>query len=90
MLESLDEDTLKNPEIIKIKRLLNNLNSNTDTNSISELENQLKQNPQNKDARLELSSQLLQSNQIEKGFQELLILFEQDPKWNEEAAKKNF
>ena len=88
MLESLDEDTLKNPEIIKIKKLLNNLNSNTDTNSISELENQLKQNPQNKDARLELSSQLLQSNQIEKGFQELLILFEQDPKWNEEAAKK--
>lgn len=88
ILESLDEDTVKNSEIIKIKKLLDNLNSNADTNSISELENQLKQNPKNKDARLELSSQLLQSNQIEKGFQELLILFEQDPKWNEEAAKK--
>lgn len=88
MLESLDEDTLENSEIIKIKKLLENLNSNADINSISELENQLKQNPQNKDARLELSTQLLQSNHIEKGFQELLILFEQDPKWNEEVAKK--
>ena len=88
MLESLDKDTLKNSEIIKIKKLLDNLNNNTDTNSITELENQLKQNPQNKDARLELSTQFLQSNRIEKGFQELLILFEQDPKWNEEVAKK--
>ena len=88
MLESLDEETLKNSEIIKIKKLIENLNSNSDTNSINELENQLKQNPYNKDARLELSNQLLQSNQIKKGFQELLVLFEQDPKWNEEAAKK--
>ena len=88
MLESLDEETLKNSEIIKIKKLIENLNSNSDTNSINELENQLKQNPYNKDARLELSTQLLQSNQIKKGFQELLVLFEQDPKWNEEAAKK--
>ena len=28
------------------------------------------------------------SNEIEKGFNELLILFEQNPIWNEEAAKK--
>jgi putative thioredoxin len=32
--------------------------------------------------------ELLQSNQIEKGFDELLILFDQDPKWNDEVAKK--
>jgi len=88
MLDSLDEDTLENSEIIKIKKLIENLNSNVDKNSITELENQIKKNPNNKDARLELSTQLLQSNQIEKGFQELLILFAQDPKWNEEAAKK--
>ena len=88
MLESLDEGTLDNSEIIKIKKLIENLNGNSDTNSISELKNQLKQNPLNKDARLGLSIQLLQSNQTEKGFQQLLVLFEQDPKWNEEAAKK--
>ena len=88
MLDSLDEDTLENSEIIKIKKLIENFNSNADTNSITELENQIKQNPNNKEARLELSNQLLQSNQIEKGFQELLVLFAQDPKWNEEAAKK--
>lgn len=88
MLESLDEDTLQNSEIIKIKKLLDNFNNYADTNSITELESQLKLNPQNKDARFELSSQLLQSNQIERGFQELLVLFDQDSKWNEEAAKK--
>ena len=88
MLDSLDEDTLEHSEIIKIKKLIENFNSYADTNSITELENQIKQNPNNKEARLELSNQLLQSNQIEKGFQELLVLFAQDPKWNEEAAKK--
>ena len=55
---------------------------------IADLENQLKQNPNDKNIRFDLSIQLLQSNFIERGFQELLILFEQDSKWNDEAAKK--
>ena len=78
--------------IIKIQRnqqkLLENLNSNDNPNIISELESQLKQNPDDKKIRLELATQLLNSDQISQGFQELLFLFDQDPKWNEEAAKK--
>ena len=88
MLNSLDEKISEDSEIIKIKKLLESLNRNTNTDSIGEIENQLNKDPYNKDVRLEFSIQLLQSNQIEKGFQELLILFEQDPNWNEEAAKK--
>ena len=38
--------------------------------------------------RFELAKKFLSSNETEDGFNELLIIFEQDPKWNEEAAKK--
>jgi len=88
ILSSLDETVLKNPEVLKIKKLLESLNSNDNLNIISELESQLKQNPDDKKIRLELATQLLNSDQISQGFQELLFLFDQDPKWNEEAAKK--
>jgi len=88
ILSSLDETVLTNPEVIKIKKLLENLNSNDNPNIINDLESQLKQNPDDKKIRLELATQLLNSDQISQGFQELLFLFDQDPKWNEEAAKK--
>jgi len=88
ILSSLDETVLKNPEVLKIKKLLENLNSNDNPNIISELESQLKQNPDDKKIRLELATQLLNSDQISQGFQELLFLFDQDAKWNDEAAKK--
>ena len=29
----------------------------------------------------------MQANEIEKGFEELLEIFNQDPKWDDEAAK---
>ena len=88
ILSSLDETVLANPEVIKIKKLLENLNSNDNPNIINDLESQLKQNPDDKKIRLELATHLLNSDQISQGFQELLFLFDQDPKWNEEAAKK--
>ena len=88
ILESLDDNVLENSEINKIKKLVESLNTDQNPSSIHELENQIKQNPNDKNIRFELSIQLLQSNQIEKGFNELLKLFDQDPKWNDEAAKK--
>ena len=88
ILESLDDKVLENSEINKIKKLVESLNTDQNPSSIHELENQMIQNPKDKSIRFELSTQLLQSNQIEKGFNELLKLFDQDPKWNDEAAKK--
>ena len=38
--------------------------------------------------RFKLANNYLSSNETEKGFNELLKLFEQNPNWNEEAAKK--
>ena len=40
------------------------------------------------DLRFKLANSYLSSSETEKGFNELLKLFEQNPSWNEEAAKK--
>ena len=40
--------------------------------------------------RLKLADNYLSSNEAKKGFDELLKIFEKNPKWNDEAAKKNF
>ena len=88
ILESLDDKTLENSEINKIRKLVESLNADQNPSSIHELENKIQQNPKDKSVRFELSIQLLQSNQIERGFSELLLLFDQDPKWNDEAAKR--
>ena len=87
MIESLDDDTLKNEEILKINKLLANLNEDGGQD-VEELKLFVKNNPNDKEKRFELAKKFLSSNETEDGFNELLIIFEQDPKWNEEAAKK--
>ena len=87
LVESLDESLSDNEEILKIKKLLiPQVNENT--NSIDDLKINLKDDPENKEIRFELANTFLGLNDIENGFEELLILFEKDPGWNEEAAKK--
>ena len=44
--------------------------------------------PNNTEKRFELAENYLSANETGLGFNELLIIFEQDPKWNDEAAKK--
>ena len=87
MMESLDDKTLKNEEITKINKLLSNLSDGGDSD-IEELKSVVKNEPKNKEKRFELAKKYLSSNETEFGFDELLIIYEQDPKWNEEAAKK--
>ena len=88
MLDSLDEKILEDSEIKKIIKLVDNLHGDENSSSINEIEKKLKNNPNDKNILLELSVELLKSNQTDRGFKELLLLYEQDPKWNEEAAKK--
>ena len=87
MIDSLDDDTLKNEEILKINKLLANLKEDSG-HDMEELKLFVKNNPNNKEKRFELAEKFLSSNESEHGFNELLTIFEQDPKWNEEAAKK--
>ena len=87
MIESLDDATLKNEEIAKINKLLSSLDAGGGSD-LEDLKSVVNNEPNNKYKRFELAVKYLSSNETELGFNELLILFEQDSKWNEEAAKK--
>ena len=88
MFESFDDDILKNDEIIKIKKLLDNSNKKSSNLSYEKLEEKVNMKPLDKDLRYELAESYLSSSETKKGFNELLKIFEQDPKWNNGAAKK--
>lgn len=87
MMESLDDETLKNEEIVKINKLLSNI-GNDGEGELEELKSLVSSEPNNKEKRYELAKKYLSSNEIELGFNELLKIYEQDSKWNDEAAKK--
>ena len=87
MIESLDDETLKNEEIKKINKLLSNLGDSGNSN-IEELKSVVSNEPNNKEKRFELAEKYLSSNETELGFNELLTIYEQDSKWNDDAAKK--
>ena len=87
MIESLDDEALKNEEIVKINKLISSLDS-VGGSDLEELKSVVNNEPNNKEKRFELAQNYLSANETELGFNELLIIFEQDPKWNDEAAKK--
>ncbi len=88
ILDSLDDKTLEDEEIKKIIKLLDTTNKLDDSSTIQELEKKILENPSDKEMRYNLALNYFAINNTEQGFEELLILFEQDSKWNEEAAKK--
>ncbi len=88
MYESFDDSILENEEILKIKKLLDNSSSEDLGSSNRQLVEEVKRYPKDKDLRFKLAEYYLSLNESEKGFNELLILFEQDPKWRDNAAKK--
>jgi len=87
MIESLDDETLKNEEIAKVNKLLSSLGDGGGSD-LEELKSVVNNDPNNKEKRFELAQNYLSANETELGFNELLIIFEQDSKWNDEAAKK--
>jgi putative thioredoxin len=88
MYESFDDSILQDDEILKIKKLLDNSTSKNSDLSYERLIEEVKMKPKDKDLRFKLAENYLSSTETEKGFNELLILFEQDPNWRDGAAKK--
>ena len=88
MFNSFDEKILQDENIMKIKKLLNNSNTKVSEKLNDKLIEEVNANPKNMELRYKLANSYLSSNETEKGFKELLILFEQNPSWNNEAAKK--
>ena len=88
MFESFDDSILGNEEILKIKKLLDSSNKTNNDISYEKLVEEVKINPQDKNLRFNLAVSYLSGSEIKKGFDELLKIFEQDPNWNEGAAKR--
>ena len=88
MFDSFDEKILENDEIIKIKKLLDATNKEDNEILDERLIQEVNNDPKNMDLRFKLANSYLSLSETEKGFNELLKIFEQNPKWNEEAAKK--
>ena len=78
VLESLDDKTLADEEIKKIIKLLDTANPSNNTSSIEDLEKKILENPSSKEIRYELAINYFSLNKIEQGFEELLVIFEQD------------
>ena len=87
MMGSLDDETLNNEEIAKINKLLSNIGHDGE-GELEELKTAVSSEPNNKEKRYDLAEKYLSSNEIELGFNELLTIYKQDSKWNDEAAKK--
>ncbi len=88
MVESFDESITENEDILKIKKLISNTKVENTEIHCEKLAKELKVNPKDKNLRFKLAECYLSSSENNKGFNELLILFEQDPSWNNSAAKK--
>ena len=88
IFNSLDDEILKDEEILKIKKLINNIDNSDKGESIDGLISKLKIDPNNKDLILEIAEKYFSLNQNEEGFETLLNLYNKDSKWNDEIAKK--
>ena len=88
MFNSFDDNILENEEILKIKKLIDTIDNGKSDTSHEKLIEELKLSPKNKELRFKVAQNYLNSSEIKNGFNELLILFEQDPKWNDGASKK--
>ena len=88
LIDSLDDNIIKDNEISKIIKLIESYNDDNDQDKLLKLEEQVKSNPNNYELRFDLAIELLKINNNQKGFDELLKIFDQNPKWNDEAAKK--
>ena len=88
IFDSLDEEIIKDQEILKIKKLLDTTYKDDGGSFDEELIDEVNADPKNMELRFKLANNYLSSNETEKGFNELLKLFEQNSTWNEGAAKK--
>ena len=88
MFDSFEEEILKNENIIKLKKLLDTTSKGRNNLMDDNLIHEVNADPKNMDLRFKLANNYLSSSDTEKGFNELLKLFEQNPTWNDGAAKK--
>ena len=88
IFDSLEEEIFKDENIAKIKKLLDTTSKGKNNLVDDNLIHDVNVDPKNMELRFKLANNYLSSSETEKGFNELLKLFEQNPTWNDGAAKK--
>ncbi|MAV82402.1 MAG: thioredoxin [Pelagibacteraceae bacterium] len=89
LYESLDSEIIKNDEIEKIINLIKSFNNpEFNEEELNEINNFVLKNPNDKKERFKLSNMLLKQQKIKEAFDHLLLIYEQDPNWNDSAAKQ--
>ena len=89
LYDSLDSEIIKNDEIEKIINLIKSFNNpEFNEEELNEINNFVLKNPNDKKERFKLSNMLLKQQKIKEAFDHLLLIYEQDPNWNDSAAKQ--
>ena len=89
MFNSLDEKILEHEDILKVKKLFDSTGKENIGTLDEKLIKEVNSDP-NKDLRFKLANSYLSNSETEKALLNFLKLYEQNPTWNEEAAKKTF
>ena len=87
MFNSFDDSILENEEILKKKKLIDTSGDEKNNTSHNQLIEKIKSDPKNMELQFKVAESYLNSGEIKSGFENLLLLFERDPKWNNGAAK---
>ena len=88
LYESLNDEIINDEEIKKLKKLLYSSKGDpVDVDKVNSLKNDIVKDPKNKEKIFELAGIFLNSQNIQEGFDALLEIYKQDPKWKEQQAK---
>lgn len=88
ILADVPADKHESAEISAVMTMLDLIEQSSSIGDISDLENQLQQDPANHQARLDLALALNANDQREAAMEALFNILKKDRNWNEEAAKK--
>ena len=88
ILDGVPADAKKDAEVAAARSALDLAEQGAAAGDISKLADQVKQNPKDHQARLDLASALFAKGDSEAAIDQLLELFKLDRKWNDEAARK--
>ena len=89
LIENIPTELQGSKDIESIKMTLNLLAQSKGLASVEELTSLVKQNPEDKQAKLDLALVLIKESRISDAIDHLLELFRIDRDWNEGAAKSN-
>ncbi len=88
LIEGLDEEKQKDPEIVSVKAVLALSNSDVDQTARQSLEQKIQANDNDHEAHFALAEIFISTGEMEKAIDHLLRSIAIDREWNDEEARK--